>query len=133
MLNYKLLSNGNGVLLTRTPRSVGEKVIFFFDGAQKGDRLVLTRTDDRTIYRTLTEGACEVPASLLYGTVSITVLRSGGNAVPCEPLFLEDIDGVRMLMQALLTEYTSSAESLNPPACMFFICEPTKAGSHIPP
>ena len=100
MLRYKVLQNGTGVLLTRTPRGLGASVRFRIDGAHERDRLVLTRADDRTIYRVLDGGECTVPAALLYGTVRVTLLREGGAVVELEPIFCEDVDGVRLLMPA---------------------------------
>ena len=68
MLRYRVLSNGAGVLLNRTPRGMGPTVRFRIEGAKEGERLVLTRADDKVIYRTLSEGACVVPSALLYAT-----------------------------------------------------------------
>ena len=100
MLRYKVLANGTGVLLTRTPRGLMETLTIWVDGAQAGDRLVLTRQDDKTIYRTLKDGKCVVSSALLYGMVLVTLLQSGGAAVTCEPLFCEDVDGVRLVVPA---------------------------------
>ena len=100
MLRYRVLLNGAGVLLTRTPRGLGPSVRFRVDGAREGDRLVLTRADDKTIFRVLDQGECVVPSALLYGTVRVTLLRKNGIVVDCEPIFCEDVDGVRLLMPA---------------------------------
>ena len=100
MLIYKLLSTGLGVLRTRTPHGMGKNIRFSVEGAEAGDRLVFTRSDDKTIYRTLENGCCKVDAALLYGSISVTLLRSGGAAISCEGIFCEDIDGVRMVMPA---------------------------------
>lgn len=100
MLRYRVLTSGAGVLLTRTPRGLGPTVRFRIDGAQEGDRLVLTRADDKTIYRPLDKCECLVPSALLYGTVRVTLLRKNGVVVDCEPIFCEDVDGVRLLVPA---------------------------------
>lgn len=100
MLRYRILTNGAGVLLTRTPRGLGPSVRFRVDGSQAGDRLVLTRTDDKVIYRVLDGGECTVASALLYGTVRVTLLRKSGVVVALEPLFCEDVEGVRLLMPA---------------------------------
>ena len=100
MLRYKVLDNGTGVLLTRTPHGLGETVRFCIADWQEGDRLVLTRADEKTIYRTLREGCCTVPSALLYGTVTVTLLRQSRAPISCEPIFCEDVDGVRILAPA---------------------------------
>ena len=100
MLRYRVLQSGAGVLLTRTPRGLGPSVRFRVDGAQEGDRLVLTRADDKTIFRVLDNGECMVSSALLYGTVRVTLLRKRGAVVDLEPIFCEDVDGVRLLMPA---------------------------------
>ena len=100
MLRYKVLQNGAGVLLTRTPRGLGASVRFRMEGAQEGDRLVLTRADEKIIFRALDNGECMVSSALLNGTVRVTLLRKGGAVVECEPIFCEDVDGVRLLVPA---------------------------------
>lgn len=100
MLRYTVLKNGTGVLTTRTPRALGETLTFCIDGTAEGDRLVVTRADDKTVYRTLTAGRCTIPSGVLYGMLSVTLLQKGGAALPLESLFVEDVDGVRMLVPA---------------------------------
>lgn len=100
MLRYRVLSSGAGVLLDRTPRGMGPTVRIRIEGARAGERLVLTRSDDKVIYRTLSDSECVVPSALLYGMVRVTLLRESGAVVDLEPVFCEDIDGVRMLMPA---------------------------------
>ncbi len=100
LLKYTLLRSGFGVLTTRTPRALGETLSFSICGATAGDRLLLTRADGKSIYRTLTDGSCTVPTEPLYGSIGVTILHAGGAATTCEGLFAEDTDGVRILVPA---------------------------------
>ena len=72
-LEYKLLSNRTGVLLTRSAGLVEKDLEVHFLGAPTGATAIFDFEDARSCYRALQEGTCTVPLSLLSGEIRVTV------------------------------------------------------------
>ncbi len=95
MVQYKLLNNGRGVILTRQPEIVEGAVFFTFEGTPAGATAIFITLDGKEYYRHADE-ACSVPASALVGETKVTVaLLREGKQWKCEGLLGDPVqDGV---------------------------------------
>ena len=78
-IKYKLLDNGTGVLLTRSPDVTDELRVTFVGGEQEGMTAVFTTKDKRSYYRDLRNGECRIAVGDLAGEITVTVFFFGGN------------------------------------------------------
>lgn len=105
MLSYKLFSDGRALLTNRLPELAGDSVAFFFDGASAGCTLILENARGEKLYRRLSSGRSEVPASFLVGKVAVTVasLNDPSSALwNCESLVCERRGGALFVMPAAM-------------------------------
>ena len=91
-MQYKLLDNGEGVILTRQPALISGDLYVDFSGAPSGATAIFESGDD-SIYRLLDGETCDVPVDKLNGAVKVTVVLLDGSARPrkwaCEELLAE--------------------------------------------
>ena len=71
-MNYRLLSTGKGVILSRQPKVVKDTATFMFHGAPIGAMAVFSMPG-ATYYRELNGGRCNIPMKYLDGDVSVTL------------------------------------------------------------
>lgn len=74
-MNYKLLSTGKGVILSRQPKVVKDTATFMFYDAPIGAMAVfsISGSPGATYYRELNSGRCNIPVKYLDGDVSVTL------------------------------------------------------------
>ncbi len=76
MIEYKLLNNGKGVILTRQPILVRGSLTIEFKGAPIGSTAIFALFDGTSCYRTIAEdGTCSIPVSSLEGEARVTVAQ----------------------------------------------------------
>lgn len=87
---YKLLDNGRGVILTRNPQAVKDKLFLRFEGAPQGALAVFQFDNGRESYQELKEGECSLKISTSKGEVKVSVITLDNNTTPkrwvCEQL-----------------------------------------------
>lgn len=92
MMEYKLLDNGTGIILTRQPEIVSDMLYISFDGAPRDATAIIT-ANGSSIYRLLEDGMCSIPASA--GIVAVGIAELDGSAKPrrwiCEGLKAEPL------------------------------------------
>ena len=91
-MEYKLLSNHTGIILTRHPEQIADELRVTFTGAPKGATAIFESVDGESAYRELSEGSCSVPAALVVGEVKVAVAMFGGNT-QAERWICEEIKG----------------------------------------
>ena len=81
-MEYKLLDNGKGLILTRQPEIVQRHLFITFSGAPKNATAIFEKVDGDSLYRQLQDDTCGLPAHFLDGNikVSVTVLDGNSNA-----------------------------------------------------
>lgn len=91
-IKYKLLGEGEWVILTRHPQLVNEKLCVCFDGVPQNSTAVFT-SNGTSYYRKLEGNVCELPAKKLDGVVSVTIAVFDGKIVAkrwqCEELLIK--------------------------------------------
>lgn len=103
-LGYRLLHDMTGVMPDRTPMVSDGKFHFSFDLAPEG-AVAVFRTPSRKIYKSLTNGACELDAAGIEGEVGVTVAQFEGLA-----------DAKRWKCDGLVIHHLSSGEVLVVPS-----------------
>lgn len=92
MMEYKLLDNGTGILLTRQTEIVSDMLYISFDGAP-ADATAIVTVNGSTFYRLLEDGMCAIPASA--GIIAVGIAELNGSAKPrrwiCEGLKAETL------------------------------------------
>lgn len=78
---YRIFSNGRGVITSRSPSVIKDKLELEFCGAPEGATAVVTVKPGERYYRKLKEGKCEVPAKELGKSVEVALAVMDG-AVP---------------------------------------------------
>ena len=79
-IEYKLLDNQTGVILTRQPQQTKE-LSFTFLGAPSDATAIFTTESGDTLFRKLSEG-CSLPVDNLKGVICVTVAVLGAQAQP---------------------------------------------------
>lgn len=81
-MEYKLLDNGKGLILTRQPEIVQRHLFITFSGAPKNATAIFEKVDGDSLYRQLQDDTCGLPAHFLDGDikVSVTILDGSSNA-----------------------------------------------------
>lgn len=100
-MEYRLLNDGQGVILTRQPKTVDGDLRVTFRGAPDG-AVALFASGDVKCFRTISDGACEVPRNLLGGAVSVSVICYDGTVRPrgwtCEGIFVTKLESGKLLV-----------------------------------
>ena len=95
IIEYKVLNNGEAVLLTRQPALIDGELIFTFTKVPVGVTAIFASAD-LTLYRELEDGKCSVLSDLLCGTVSVTLAILDGSARPhkwvCEGIIFDKLN-----------------------------------------
>lgn len=133
-IQYRILDNGKGVLLTRGTVSESSDATFIFDSASEKDapsRAVFADTSGNEIYRELDGRKCSVPMRKLCGTISVAVVGvenkkrwkcdsvrfiKHGNAVIAianEDSVYEELAALRIEYDELCAEVGKIRESVN--------------------
>lgn len=88
-MQFKLLDNYTGVLLSRQPEELGKELEISFTDAPHGATAVFTVGPD-SYYRELENGKCSIPVGRINGIVKVRVCVFDGSAEPacwvCESL-----------------------------------------------
>ena len=79
-MEYKLLKNNRGVILTRQPELINDELIITFTGAPNKATAIFDNGDSGSIYRLLKDSSCAVPAAFLTGETRVTVALLDGAA-----------------------------------------------------
>ena len=79
---YKLLDNDTGVILTRNPKTVTEKISVRFEGAKKNAVAAFTFADGTELYRELKDGECSIRLPNNEGEMKVAVTVLDGTAKP---------------------------------------------------
>lgn len=77
-MEYKLLDNGTGVILTRQPEIVDDELYIGFAEAPADATAIFEVKGGDSYYRALSDGLCKLPASKLSGEVTVTVALMNG-------------------------------------------------------
>lgn len=80
-MEYKLLGNGTGIILTRQPEIVNDELIITFSGSPSGATAIVEINGD-SHYCLLHDATCAIPCAKLNGAVKITVALLDGSAKP---------------------------------------------------
>ena len=94
-MEYKLLCDKTGVILTRQPELVTDKLFITFTGAPEGATAVFERDDGNSMYRLIEGEICSLDASFLRGTIKCTVAMLNGS-VKAQKWLCEGIKTVRI-------------------------------------
>ena len=94
-IKYKLLDNGTGVLLTRSPDVTDQLEVTVEGGEQEGMNVVFTTMDQRSYYRDLKNGKCRIAVGDLLGETTVSVIHFGGS--PCMKKW--SCDGLKIVRQ----------------------------------
>lgn len=78
-MEYRLLDNGTGIILTRKPEIVSGVLYILFVDAPDGATAIIT-TNGSTLYRRLEGGMCSIPAA--SGVVTVGIAELDGSAKP---------------------------------------------------
>lgn len=79
-MEYRLLDNSKGILLTRQPEFVSDELYITFTGAPEGATAIIVNGQEDSLYREIKDSVCGVPAAFLTGDVSIVVTLLDGTA-----------------------------------------------------
>ena len=94
-MEYKLLCDKTGVILTRQPELVTDKLFITFTGAPEGATAVFERDDGNSMYRLIEGEICSLDTAFLRGTVKCTVAMLNGS-VKAQKWLCEGIKAVRI-------------------------------------
>jgi hypothetical protein len=72
-MTIKLLGNGHGIIITRTPEIIGDVLELVFDGAAD-DMIAVVSSSNKVFYRALDEGRCLIKAEHLSDEASFSVV-----------------------------------------------------------
>lgn len=92
-IQYKLLNNGAGVILTRQPFIAEGAVTFSFEGAPDNATAIVKTASGAICYRPTS--ACSIPASALEGVTEVTVVMLGRNAPDYHKWICEGLQGAK--------------------------------------
>jgi len=77
-MEYRLLDNGVGVILTRQPKIAEGELLVSFAGAPADSTAIFETESGDCYYRKLSDGACSLPVSKIFGEVKVTVALLNG-------------------------------------------------------
>lgn len=81
LIQYKILNNNNGVILTRQPKVIYDVLEFHFFGAPLGATAVFEIGGD-LYYRELKENRCSLSSTTLAGEIKVVVALFEKNKTP---------------------------------------------------
>lgn len=100
-MEYKLLNDGQGVILTRQVCAVNGDLSVKFNGAPYGAVALLSSEEGKCL-RTLYRGECLVPQRIISGTVEVSVVAYDGTVNPkswkCESLSATRLENGELLI-----------------------------------
>ena len=94
-MEYRLLCDKTGVILTREPEIVSDELLIAFSGALDGYTAIFERDDGDSMYRQIKDENCSVSAAFLRGSIKVTVANLDGSVKPKKWL-CEGIKAVRL-------------------------------------
>mgnify|MGYP000764053941 CR=1 FL=1 len=77
-MEYQLLNNYTGVVLTREPEFICDELYITFTGAPANATAIFERADGESAYRDLSEGLCGLDTDFLRGSIKVTVVVLNG-------------------------------------------------------
>ena len=80
-VEYKLLDNHVGVLLSRQPEVIEDELTICFVGAPSDSVATFSEKGGRPCLRKLTDGECTFPVRKLSGEITVSVSSVEGNAL----------------------------------------------------
>lgn len=90
-MQYKLLNNGTGVILSRQPFIAEGAVTLCFENAPDNATAIVKMASGAICYRPTS--ACSIPASALEGVSEVTVVMLGQNAPDYRKWICEGLQG----------------------------------------
>ena len=81
-MQYKLLNNNKGILLTREPEVIADKLSLAFLGAPENATAIFEKENGGSMYKPLENGSCALPADFLSGKIAVTVVVLNGELNP---------------------------------------------------
>lgn len=81
-MEYKLLDNGVGVILTRQPEIVEDELFIDFTDAPADATAIFETKGGTPYYRLLSDGLCSLPVKKIIGEVKVTVALLNGETPP---------------------------------------------------
>lgn len=81
-MEYKLLDNGVGVILTRQPEIVEDELFIDFVDAPADATAIFETKGGNTYYRLISDGLCSLPVKKIIGEVKVTVALLNGETPP---------------------------------------------------
>lgn len=101
-LQYKLLDNENGIILSRQPIVVSKEMTVSFSDAHLATTAIFETEKHETYYRELSSGVCSLDVSGITGTLKVTAVQIDDRARPlrwfCEELKLTRLDSGEILV-----------------------------------
>ena len=99
MIEYKLLNDGSGVLLSRQPMLVDNKTISFkFNGGKNGATAIFINEKGHSFYREIENDICTIPKEAFIGIVKVKVSLFDGTVNSprwiCEELQTHEKNGL---------------------------------------
>lgn len=80
-MEYRLLNDGCGVILTRQPELAADEITITFSGAPDG-AVAIFSSDTDSYYRVLSDGCCSISISLIHDELEVCVTHYDGSARP---------------------------------------------------
>lgn len=74
---YKLLDNKSGIIITRNPKSINEKIKIRFEGAPDMAYAVFEFSHGHETYKELYDGECTISFPHNSGTIKVAVVLEG--------------------------------------------------------
>ena len=103
MIQFRLLNNARGVLLSRQPITVSSDLKLAFEGAPVTATVVFSN-EEREYYRALNGVSCVIPYEALKGVIKIVVAvmdgKIGSPRFECEALFAKRLSDGSVLITA---------------------------------
>lgn len=79
LMEYKLLNNGDGIIVTREPELVSDMLNISFTGAPENATAIFERRDGESAYRALSDGLCGIGSDWLNGSIKVMVAVLDGS------------------------------------------------------
>ncbi len=81
-MEYRLLCDNTGVILTRQAELISGELLIQFTGAPEGSTAIFERDDGHSLYRPINDENCSVDEDFLHGTIKVTVVVLNGSVKP---------------------------------------------------
>ena len=95
-IQYRLLDNGAGVIITRQPTVIKDKLPVYFLDAPLNATAIFENEQGTTYYRELIENGCSIDLSKIIGRVKVTVVTLDDSKAcrrwACENLILSALE-----------------------------------------